>query len=556
MSSTPPRHTASSSSSDIEESESDDNNNNNNNHNNNAGGAQYIFQEGSPQQPSSAIPITQITSPHSPSMNPDPFQYQIIKDAVTDAFLTLNETYEDPGTVDDIIPHPNRDAFGKVFYNIANENSIVKEITNNVRISIIASRVFDLMSHFGLDGLNDDTPPANINEPLPSSCRTFCGLYNLLSNDDKLRSMGIMGGGDGGGDDDGGGDFNDDDSDVEEDDDGDFEDKDTSDAAAVVKGVRKQLKNKAMEGNHLLKIIHTVLTFKVFLEFTLEATRTSLHAAQVEVRTFPQAIKNKISEVRLTIIHYVIASVTVIESHLLLFLYQPFGVCHVKNLHQFLIHKRDTLRKEHKSIKEELKKCLATLHDLKNQKPAAVSHTKQPTSSKTGTTTKPNTGVPPSYPVNVINDPNLLLNTNTPILPDALLRLRNQNEQSVLSNIPQAASNSQDIQNFVEKSYVLMAKGKANQKIERRPMLTNSGEQLMLQSFVSASDRFCRERSEDPTFRPTYDKLSAFFVRSNVLRENPKPTDFFRHDDYDVYGKTDMISLLECQFVRNFTCLS
>ena len=156
----------------------------------------------------------------------------------------------------------------------------------------------------------------------------------------------------------------------------------------------------------------------------------------------------------------------------------------------------------------------------------------------------------------MINDPNLLLNTNTPILPDALLRLRNQNEQSVLSNIPQAASNSQDIQNFVEKSYVLMAKGKANQKIERRPMLTNSGEQLMLQSFVYASDRFCRERSEDPTLRPTYDKLSALFVRSNVLRENPKPTDFFRHDDYDVYGKTDMISLLECHIVWNVTCLS
>eukprot|EP00956_Cyclotella_meneghiniana_P020769 scaffold37094_cov98-Cyclotella_meneghiniana.AAC.1 len=112
--------------------------------------------------------------------------------------------------------------------------------------------------------------------------------------------MGIMGGGDGGGgDDDGGGDdsdFNEEDSDVEEDDDGDFEDKDTSDAAAVVKRVRKQLKNKAIGGNHLLKIIHTVLTFKVFLEFTLEATRTSLHAAQVEVRTFPQAIKKKISE--------------------------------------------------------------------------------------------------------------------------------------------------------------------------------------------------------------------------------------------------------------------
>eukprot|EP00956_Cyclotella_meneghiniana_P012886 scaffold18357_cov62-Cyclotella_meneghiniana.AAC.4 len=319
--------------------------------------------------------------------------------------------------------------------------------------------VFDLLSHFGLDGLNDDTPPANINEPLPSSCRTFSGLHNILSNDDKLRSMGIMGGGDGGGGgDDGGGDddsdFKEDDSDVEEGDDGEFEDKDTRDAAAVVKRVRKQLKNKAMEGNHLLKIIHTVLTFKSFLEFTIQASRASLHAAQVEVRTFPQAVKKKISE--------------------------PFGVCHVKHLHQILINKCDTLRKQHKSIKEELKKCLATLHGLKNQKPAAVSHTKQPTFTKSDdttndrTTTKPNTGVPPSYPVTVINDPNLRLNTNNPILPDALLRLRNQNEQSVLSDIPQAAANSHDIQKFVEKSCVLMAKGKANKKIERRPMLTNS----------------------------------------------------------------------------------
>eukprot|EP00956_Cyclotella_meneghiniana_P028306 scaffold65297_cov77-Cyclotella_meneghiniana.AAC.2 len=295
MSSPYPQQTASSSSTDIE---SDDTNNNNN-----GGVEQYIVEDGFPQR-LFAVPITQITSPNSPSMNPHPFEFNIINDAVTDAFLTLDETYKDPGHVDDIVPHPNRDLFGKVFYHIANENSIVNEITNKIRISIIATRVFDLMSHFGLDGLNDGTPPGNINAPLPSSCRSFSGLHNMLFNVNKLRSMGMMGGGNGGGGDghdDGGGDdddsdFKEDESDVEEDDDGEFEDKDTSDAAAAFKQRRQQLKDKATEGNHLSKIIHTVLTFKSSLEFTLEASRASLYAAQVEVRTFPQAVKKKISE--------------------------------------------------------------------------------------------------------------------------------------------------------------------------------------------------------------------------------------------------------------------
>ena len=103
------------------------------------------------------------------------------------------------GPVDDIVPHPNRegDVFGKVFYHTARDHPIVQEIT--IPISIIATRVFDLMSHYGLDGIDDDTLPRNIEESLPQSLSSFSGLRNMLNNADKLRSMGMIGGGGGGG---------------------------------------------------------------------------------------------------------------------------------------------------------------------------------------------------------------------------------------------------------------------------------------------------------------------------------------------------------------------
>ena len=153
-----------------------------------------------------------------------------------------------------------------------------------------------------------------------------------------------------------------------------------------------------------------------------------------------------------------------------------------------------------------------------------------------------------SYPVNVVQTCTRI-NLDHPLTPEDILLLSMRHERIILDDFPSPAASSLDIQKFVEKLYVLIAKGKGNKKIERRPMLTNTGEQSTFHSFVTASDRFCRERSEDPTLRPTYDKQSAVFVRSNVLRENPKPTDFFRHDDYDVNSKTDMILLLQCCIV-------
>eukprot|EP00956_Cyclotella_meneghiniana_P031818 scaffold85082_cov40-Cyclotella_meneghiniana.AAC.2 len=468
-------------------------------------------------------------------MNPNTFALNIITDAVTDTFVTLGDTYEDPGPVDDIVPHPNRegDVFGKVFYHTARDHPIVQEITNNIPISIIATRVVDLMSHYGLDGIDDDTLPQNIEESLPQSLSSFSGLHNMLNNADKLRSMGMIGGGGGGGGDghdDGGDDddLNENDSDVEDGDDGEFKDKDTSDAAAAVKRGRKQLKDKAIEGNKYTKITHAVLTFKSFLEFTLEASRASLRAAQVEVRTFAQAVEKNIEE--------------------------PFAVRHVQHLHRIMIRRRDQLRKEHELIKKELKKSLATLHDLKNQKMPSVStdtgnHTFMPiipTINNTGNVSPNLTpGSLTSYPVNVVQTCTRI-NLDHPLTPEDILLLSMRHERIILDDFPSPAASSLDIQEFVEKLYVLIAKGKGNKKIERRPMLTNTGEQSTFHSFVTASDRFCRERSEDPTLRPTYDKLSAVFVRSNVLRENPKPTDFFRHDGYDVNGKTDMILLLQC----------
>ena len=193
MSSQNPRQTSATSTDTESDNVSEDNKNNVANNNPINVGNQYtfIFIEGDGTSQRSIPLITQIPSSTSSSMNPNQFQLNTITDAVADAFLTLDQTYEDPGRVDDIVPHPHRDVFSQIFYHAACENDLVNELTNNVPISsVIAIRIFTLMNHFGLGGQssNDETLPDNIDSPIPASSRSFAGLRLMWNNVKKLVS--------------------------------------------------------------------------------------------------------------------------------------------------------------------------------------------------------------------------------------------------------------------------------------------------------------------------------------------------------------------------------